>query len=72
MGELGWPETALLFLISLSGLAIGLFVLISGLDRWTDRFADLMVRRSERRREKERTKPTLDDGYGVNSDEKSA
>jgi hypothetical protein len=72
MGELGWPETAPLFLISLSGLAIGLFVLIKGLDRWTDRFADLMVRRSERRRAKEMTKPTLDGEYGVNSDEKSA
>jgi hypothetical protein len=57
MGEPSGIETALIFLVGLSGLAILLAVLFSG---WIERFADLMAQRSERRREKVRTKPTLD------------
>jgi hypothetical protein len=60
MGDLGRLETALIFLVSLTGLAIGLFVLFSRLDWWIERFADLMVQRNARRREKALTKPTLD------------
>ena len=49
MGERSGIETALIFLVGLSGLAILSVVLFSG---WIERFADLMAQRSERRREK--------------------
>jgi hypothetical protein len=52
--------TALLSLLSLGGLLIGLVVFFSRLDWWIERFADLIVQRSERRREKALTKPSLD------------
>ena len=57
---LGSTETALLSLLSLGGLLIGLIVFFSRLDWWIERFADLIVQRSERRREKALTKPSLD------------
>jgi hypothetical protein len=57
MGERSGIETALIFLVGLSGLAILSVVLFSG---WIERFADLMAQRSERRREKALTEPTLD------------
>jgi len=60
MGRLSGIETALIFLVSLSGLAIGLVVLFSRLDWWIEDFADLMVQRSERRRKKAPTKPRLE------------
>jgi hypothetical protein len=53
-------ETALLSLLGLGGLLVGLVVFFSRLDWWIERFADLMVQRSERRREKALTKPGLD------------
>ena len=53
-------ETALLCLVGLGGLLIGLIVFFSRLDWWIERFADLIVQRSERRREKALTKPGLD------------
>jgi len=53
-------ETALLCLLGLGGFLIGLVVLFSRLDWWIERFADLMVQRRERRREKALTKPGLD------------
>jgi hypothetical protein len=52
--------TALLSLLSLGGLLIGLVVFFRRLDWWIERFADLIVQRSERRREKALTKPSLD------------
>jgi hypothetical protein len=57
MGKRSGIETALIFLVGLSGLAILWVVLFSG---WIERFADLMAQRSERRREKALTEPTLD------------
>ena len=57
---LGSGATALLSLLSLGGLLIGLVVFFSRLDWWIERFADLIVQRSERRREKALTKPSLD------------
>jgi len=39
---------------------IGLVVLFSSLDWWIEHFADLMVRRSERRRKKALTRPSLE------------
>jgi len=57
---LGSTETALLSLLRLGGLLIGLAVLFSRLDWWIERFADLIVQRSGRRREKALTKPSLD------------
>ena len=52
--------TALLSLLSLGGLLIGLVVFFSRLDWWIERFADLIMQRSERRHEKTLTKPSLD------------
>jgi hypothetical protein len=43
MGGLSGIETALIFLVGLSGLVIGLVVLFSRLDWWIEYFADLMV-----------------------------
>jgi hypothetical protein len=60
MGELGRLETALIFLVSLGGLLIGLIVLFRRLDWWIERFADLLMQRSERWREKALTKPSLE------------
>jgi hypothetical protein len=51
---------ALILLVGLSGLAIGLVVLFSSLDWWIEYFADSMVQRSERRRKKALTKPSLE------------
>jgi hypothetical protein len=61
-GQVGLSSTAtaLLSLLSLGGLLIGLVVFFSRLDWWIERFADLIVQRSERRREKALTKPSLD------------
>jgi hypothetical protein len=58
--ELSSTATALLSLLSLGGLLIGLGVFLSRLDWWIERFADLIVQRSERRRETALTKPSLD------------
>ena len=60
MGGLSGIETALILLVGLSGLAIGLVVLFSSLDWWIEYFADSMVHRSERRRKKALTKPSLE------------
>jgi hypothetical protein len=60
MGGLSSTATALLSLLSLGGLLIGLVVFFSRLDWWIERFADLIVQRSERRRETALTKPSLD------------
>ena len=60
MGGLSGIETALILLVGLSGLAIGLVVLFSSLDWWIEYFADSMVQRSERRRKKALTKPSLE------------
>jgi len=57
---LSGTETALLSLLSLGGLLIGLVLLFRKLDWWIERFADQIVQRSERRREKALTKPSLD------------
>ena len=57
MGERTGIEIALISLVGLSGLAILLVVIFSG---WIERLADLMAQRSERRREKALTEPTLD------------
>jgi hypothetical protein len=60
MGGLSGIETALILLVGLSGLAIGLVVLFSSLDWWIEYCADSMVQRSERRRKKALTKPSLE------------
>ena len=60
MGGLSSTATALLSLLSLGGLLIGLVVFFSRLDWWIERFADLIVQRSQRRRETALTKPSLD------------
>ena len=60
MGGLSGIETALIFLVGLSGLAIGLVVLFSRLDWWIEYCADLMAQRSERRRKKALTRPSLE------------
>ena len=58
--ELGGMVMALILLVGLSGLAIGLMVLFSRVDWWIEYFADSMVQRSERRRRKALTKPSLE------------
>jgi hypothetical protein len=59
-GLVGLSSTVTALLLSLGGLLIGLVVLFSRLDWWIERFADLIVQRSERRRETALTKPSLD------------
>ena len=59
-GLVGLSSTATALLLSLGGLLIGLVVFFSRLDWWIERFADLIVQRSERRRETALTKPSLD------------
>ena len=58
--EPGGTVMALILLVGLSGLAIGLMVLFSRVDWWIEYFADSMVQRSERRRRKALTKPSLE------------
>jgi hypothetical protein len=60
MGGPSGIETAMILLVGLSGLAIGLVVLFSSLDWWIEYFPDSMVQRSERRRKKALTKPSLE------------